>query len=345
LNQPGGLAMDAAGNLYVGDSGNGVVRRIDPKSGKMTTFAGTDAHAKGNPPPELSDSCDENGDGCEAVQAVLRSPRNVAVDQGNNIYISDFQTDTIRRVNARSGKITTYAGSRSGWSDISLHNPEGIAFDAKGNLYIADRRNNAVRKVAPHVNSGGRTIMTTIAGAGPDSPGCGGDGGKATSAKLTLPQDVAVDSAGNIYIVDSGCRKVRMIRPDGIITTVMGTGSSPGAGASMSTNPVPALSVPLGKPVGVQVDSKDNLYISDADECVVWFYDATSRQARVIAGTGHAAPRCVARQKQAGNECPATQVKLNGPYRVALDSRGNIYVPEHGGGSPNTIQVLSPILH
>jgi len=353
LFQPEGLAQDGAGNLYVADAGNNVVRSVNMSSGKMTTFAGTIGLTYKDANPALPAGCQKNGDACGPSQATFGSPRAVAVDQSGNIYISDFWSSTVRRIDASSGKISTYAGNAGGWSNTSLHNPEGIAVDSAGNLYIADRKNNAVRKVTPPATPGGQAVMTTIAGLGPDSPGCGGDGGKATAASLTLPQDVAVDTVGNVYIADSGCRKVRIITSDGNIATLVGIGGAPPVqGVAIPYNPAaqPPLSTNLVKPLGLALDASGRLYISDAGCDSIWLYDPAAQDVYAIAGMGpdtKTKPACAARTNDSGDGCSATQAKLNAAYRVAVDPTGKVYVPEHGGGTvpypPFTIRLLSPM--
>ena len=353
LYHPAALAMDGQNNLYVPDAGNNVVRRVDLATGKMTIFAGTVGLTNKKGSPSLLAGCQKNGDGCEAAQATFGSPRSVAVDKNGDVYIADYWASNIRRVDAHTGKVSTYAGSQTGWSETQLHNPEGIAVDAKGNLYIADRENNAIRKVAPPSVSGEPGAMTTIAGQGPDSPGCGGDGGAAVSARLSLPQDVAVDAAGNIYLADTDCRQVRRIAPDGIITTVAGAGGeapNPYTTIPRGGEPQAALAVHFYKPVGLALDSAGNLYISDAGFDTLWQYDPKTKQARVIAGMGPeptVGPACAARRNVWGDGCPATQAKLNAGYRVAVDAKGNVYIPEHGMGQaqypPYTIRQLTPV--
>jgi sugar lactone lactonase YvrE len=353
LFQPEGLAQDAAGNLYVADAGNNVVRTVNTVNGSMSIFAGTVGRTYRDDNPALPATCRKNGDGCGPALATFGSPRSVAIDAAGDIFISDFWSSTIRRVDASSGNISTYAGNAGGWSSTSLHNAEGIAVDAAGNLYIADRGNNAVRKVTPPAAPGSQAVMTTIAGLGPNSPGCSGDGGKAVAAALTLPQDVAVDAAGNIYIADTGCRKVRIITPDGNIATLVGVGGTPPApGDAIPYNPAPqpGLSAVLAKPVALTIDGAGHLFIADPWIDAIWLYDLAGLDAYVVAGMGpksRALAPCVAATNASGDGCPATQAHINAGYRVAIGPSGVVYVPEHGGGKnplpPFTIRMLTPV--
>jgi len=255
-------------------------------------------------------------------------------------------------VDASTGIITVYAGQLlGGWSNTQLRNPEGIAFDSQGNLYVADRNNNAIRKVIPPVPPAMRGTLTTVAGLGPDSPGCSGDGGPAAAATLNEPQDVAVDASGNIYIADAACRRIRMIGSDGKISTVVGTGagSGPEGPHPPFNGPADALQVNLGVPVGVKADSAGNLYISDSAFEVVWFYDQNSKTVSVIAGLAPGTKLCPDGSNGYGDGCVGPKAPLNVPYRVALDGNGNLYIPEQGGTSapmpPFAVRVLSGISH
>lgn len=189
---PIGVAVDAAGNVYVADYGNRQIRKINT-AGIISTFAGTGFPAY-------------SGDGGPAKLADINYPAGVAVDSSGNIYIADEMNNRIRKVN-KLGVISTIAGngaaSYSGdggpATAAELYWPVGVALDAQQNIYVADYQNNRVRKI----NTSG--IITTVAGNGYGAGGGGGysgDGGDATSAELYLPVSVAVNTLGNIYIAD-----------------------------------------------------------------------------------------------------------------------------------------------
>jgi trimeric autotransporter adhesin len=236
--QPDGLAIDAQGNTYV--TSNVGVRRID-SAGRISTYAGN---------LEIGYS----GDDGPAVQARVNFPGALATD-ANYLYIADTYNHRIRRVNA-SGIITTiagngvqgYSGSGAAGKSTGLNTPMGVAADGAGNLYIADTYNQRVRKLSA---SG---ILTDFAGNG--IAGSLGDGGAATSAQLWYPYGVAVDPAGNVIIASGG--QLRRVAPDGIITTIAGSGFSAYDGDG-------DLALNAGMlPWGVATDSAGRIYFSDA---------------------------------------------------------------------------------
>jgi sugar lactone lactonase YvrE len=195
LNGPGGVAIDASGNLYIADAGNERVRKVS-RSGIITTAAGNGVRGY-------------SGDNGPATSAQLFNPRNLAVDTSGNIYIAD-NNNVIRKVNT-SGIITTvagtgapgYSGDNGPASSAHLNGPEGMTVDASGNIYIADNFNNRIRKV----NTGG--IITTVAGNG--TSGYSGDKGPASGAQLNGPVGVAIDASGNLYIADGGNDRIRKV--------------------------------------------------------------------------------------------------------------------------------------
>jgi uncharacterized protein (TIGR03437 family) len=239
LNQPFGVALDAAGNLYIADAANNRVRKVS--NGTITTVAGS-----ANP--------GVSGDGGPATNASLYNPTQVAVDSSGNLYIADLGNNRIRKVSG--GTIMTVAGNQfQGFSGdgvpaagAALNLPSGVAVDSAGNLYIADTGNQRIRKV-----SGG--IITTVAGNG--TRGFSGDGGPAAGASFNSPTQVAVDSAGNLFIADLYNNRIRMVS-NGTISTIAGNGSQ-----GFSGDGGPPASASLSGPNDVAVDSAGNLYIAD----------------------------------------------------------------------------------
>ena len=212
LDSPEGLALDANDHLYIADTHNQRIRRVDLATGLIATVAGSGAGFA--------------GDGGAATAARLDLPTALAVDAAGNLYIADTENFRVRKIAAAGGVITTVAGNgRQGFSGdggaataASIDSPSGLAVDADGNLYIADTHNHRVRRVA--AASG---VMTTIAGTGAEA--FSGDDAAATAAALALPHGLSIDSGGNLYIADSANHRIRRI--DAVthaITTVAGDG-------------------------------------------------------------------------------------------------------------------------
>ncbi|NCX94789.1 MAG: hypothetical protein EBX41_00005, partial [Chitinophagia bacterium] len=243
LNEPVCVAVDASGNVYIADTHNNRIRKVNT-SGIISTIAGNGS------------SYGYSGDGGAATAASLYYPYGVAVDASGNVYIS-YNDNRIRKVNT-SGIISTIAGNGSnGYSGdggaataASLRSPNGVAVDASGNVYFADYYNYRIRKV----NTSG--VISTIAGNG--SNGYSGDGGAATAASLYNPQGVAVDASGNVYIADAHNHRIRKVNTSGVITTIAGNGSYGYSGDGGA-----ATAASLADPIGVAVDVSGNLYIAD----------------------------------------------------------------------------------
>jgi len=248
LNQPESVAVDPAGNLYIADTLNSVIRKVNA-AGIITTFAGNGRYAYA-------------GDGGRATKAALNQPSGVAVDSGGNLYIADTLNSVVRKVNA-GGDIATVAGDgTSAYSGdggpatrAALNQPAGVAVDPWGNLYIADTLNSVVRKV----NASG--AITTVAGNGTNA--YGGDGGAATNASLSQPAFVTLDSSGNLYIADSGNDVVRQVTATGLINTVAGGGSQSPQFADEATN---ASLLGTG---GLAFRGAGHLYIGDPGDAFV----------------------------------------------------------------------------
>jgi sugar lactone lactonase YvrE len=280
------LAFDSAGNLYIADSGDHLIREVD-LTGIINTVAGSGQEGF-------------SGDGGPAIQAQLDTPSGVAVDANGNLYIADTNNNRIREVSA--GTIHTIAGSGSaGFSGdngaataAKLDNPTALAIDGQGNLYIADTGNQRIRKLAG-------TTITTVAGNGFE--GFAGDGVAATTASLADPLGVAVDSAGNLYIGDTNNQRVRRVSAaTGNIATIAGTG------VMGYTGDGPALTTQLASPSGVAVDSAGNVYFADADNDLV--REISGGNVSTVAGTNL--------QGYAGDTGVATKAVLDTPRAVLL---------------------------
>jgi uncharacterized protein (TIGR03437 family) len=269
-----------------------------------------------------SGSGTNSGDGGPALKAGVPSPTGLAMDSSGNLYILQTPTGRIRKVSG-GGTITAYAGTGvSGFSgdggaatSAQLFPGHGIAVDSTGNLYIADLYNNRIRKVDP---SG---IITTFAGSGAANSlgqgGFSGDGGPATAAALNLPDAVAVDAAGNVYIADSSNYRIRKVdKNTGIITTVAGNGNVPQNKQTANDGGV-AKQVPIQQPTSLTVDAAGNLYISDGAR--VQKVD-TAGFIRTVAGTGTLG--------DTGDGGPGTSAEVKSVVGLAADNAGNLYISE-----------------
>jgi sugar lactone lactonase YvrE len=249
LDSPGGLAMDAAGNLFIADTHNHRVREVAGATGIITTVAGTGAAGF-------------SGDGAAATAARLDLPTALAVDAVGNVYVADMDNHRVRRIAAGTGVITTvagngvegFAGDGGSATAASIDSPNGLAVDSAGNLYIADTHNGRVREV-----SAATGIISTVAGTGAEQA-FGGDGGAATAAGLALPRGLTIDAAGNIYVADSGNHRVRRISAAGTITTVAGQGTEAFAGDG-----APAVAASLDSPRAVAMSPGGLLTLADTD--------------------------------------------------------------------------------
>ena len=295
INGPGGVGVDAQGNVYIADGGNARIREVNT-SGTITTVAG-------------NGSGGYSGDGGAATSAQIYQPSAVVADANGNIYIADAGNDVVREVNT-SGIITTVAGNGStGYSgdggaatSAELHGVYGVAVDASGNIYIPDFYNNRIRKV----NTSG--IITTVAGTG--TAGYSGDGGSATSAEIWNPVSIAVDASGNIYFADRSNNVVRKVNTSGIISTVAGNGSAGYSGDGGS-----ATSAQIWGPQGLTVDAYGNIYIGDNSNNRIRMVN-TYGIISTVAGNGAAG--------YSGDGGSATSAELRSPTGVAVNARGNL---------------------
>lgn len=274
VSSPGYVTLDGAGNLYIADSGNNVIRMINAATGVITTVAGNSGGAV------CGTKSDSVGDGCPAKQATLNLPEGVTLDGSGNLYIADTNNHRIREVSAASGTISTIAGSgftnsngTGGYNGdnitaitAELNFPYAVAFDAAGNMYIPDSANHRIREVL--AVSGAITAsstITTFAGTGlPGATACTATPVAATQAVVWSPSGVAVDAAGNVYIAETQNAAIRKVSAGtGLISTLIQNdcGSYYFDGAF-----VPQA---LYGPTGLYLDGSGDLYIADTLDMVV----------------------------------------------------------------------------
>jgi len=299
LDDPEGVAVDAAGNLFIADTDNGRIRKV-ATNGLITTVAGDGGYGY-------------SGDSGPATNASLYYPRGVAVDAWGNLFIADTDNVRIRKV-ATNGLITTvagdggygYSGNGGPATSASLYYPAGVTVDAAGNLFIADTDNVRIRKVAAN------GLITTVAGDG--GYGYSGDGGAATSASLYYPAGVTVDAAGNLFIADTDNMRIRKVGTNGLITTVAGNGStgSPGDGGA-------AANAHLSLPSGVAADNLGNFFIADTDNYRIRRVGSNGLITTVAGNGGYG---------YSGDGGAATAANLEYPYGVAVDGVGELFIAD-----------------
>lgn len=290
FNNPDGVSVDAAGNLYVSDAFNNTIRKIST-AGDVTSLAGD----------QTIGFKDGSGTGAE-----FYSPAGSAVDAQGNIYVADRGNNVIRKITP-DGTVSTYAGTgvagyrngaatsaylkNSSDSLATFNGPTGVAVDASGNVYVADRGNNVIRKILPT----GRTV--TVAG----NRVKGFIDGTDAAAYFNTPSGVAVDSKGDLYVTDAGNSALRKVTSAGVVTTIIGNPVQTGI---------------LNIPSALTIDANDNVFILDEGGRVfeynnnnALYFLAGSLTSGLTNGSG-------------------TSVQFNYPQSIAVDSKGNIYIAD-----------------
>jgi uncharacterized protein (TIGR03437 family) len=299
---PYSAVSDAAGNIYIADFNNHIIRRV-ALDGTISTYAGHPKHGG------------FSGDNGPAANADLNLPAALAMDASGNLYILDFGNQRVRRITP-AGIISTVAGNgRQGFSgdggpavsaSLSMQD-NGLAFDAAGNLYISDWANNRIRRVDK------QGIITTFAGNGRNT--YGGDGGPALQASLNQPTGLAFDKAGNLIIADYGNNRIRRITPAGVISTIAGTGSLGFAGDGGAPS-----QAQFRSPVAAVIDDTGNIFVSDR------FNFRVRRIAADLTSIGTAAGSGEYRLIPDGSR--AAEAFFDGPRGLAFDLQGNLLVAD-----------------
>ena len=247
LNFPGAVAVDGLGNLYIADTMNHRVRKVDAATGTISTIAGTGQHRW-------------SGDGGPATAAALNEPAALAVDDRGNLYIADQSNNRVRKVDLNTGLISTVAGTgETGYTgdgmpaaEAGISGPSGLAIGPDGALYIADTFSGRIRRIDPETG-----VISTVAGDGGEYRFSGMPNEFSTS--LSRPYGIALDAAGNLLITDSDSHLIRRWdRKKKIITRLAGSGQARFAGDGGDP-----LSGSLNYPFGVLVDGAGNVYIAD----------------------------------------------------------------------------------
>jgi sugar lactone lactonase YvrE len=297
---PTGLALDAAGNIYVADYGNNLIRKITP-AGIVSTFAGSGVQgsvnatgllASFNQPKGVAVDASGNVYVADSGSSLIRkitsagvvttfagtdstffSPSGIAVDAANNVYVADTGNDLIRKITP-AGTVSILAGTPStGVSNSVFDNPTGLAVDATGNVFVANYLDNVISEINP------AGIVTTFAGSGQQ----GANNGPDTAATFYFPNNVAVDANSNVYVADGVNNLIRKITPAGVVSTLAGSGA---AGAADSTG----IAASFNGPTGVAVDAVGNVYVADSNNNLIRKITPAG-VVSTIAGNGEAGSR------------------------------------------------------
>ncbi|MGO8794943.1 MAG: hypothetical protein ACLQLC_08980 [Candidatus Sulfotelmatobacter sp.] len=350
LSDPAGVANDAAGNFYIADSDNSVIRVVNTGTSSITINGvtipagdvqtivgnGTDCALSLTPTPPFC------GDGGPALSAMLNSPESVFVDASGNIFIADTNDSLIRVVNTGTATITiagvsvapgaieTVAGNGipgylgdTGLATLAeLNGPFGVFVDSAENIFIADTSNDVIREVT--ASSG---VINTVVGTGvecTDPATACGDGGLATAAQLSSPAGVFVDVAEDIFIADTFDSRIREVTAsNGIINTVAGNG-----GRGYSGDGAAATAANLDTPYGIFVDLSGDIFIADTDNAAIREVVAATGFIQTVAGIAPVAPLTTATPGFSGDGGQATSAELNSPQGVFGTASGALYIAD-----------------
>lgn len=303
FNQPIGLAVDAAGNVYVADFENHRIRKVSP-TGTVSTLAGdgTAGFADGN-----------------GTAAKFLGPRDIDVDASGNLYIADAFNNRIRKITP-TGTVSTIAGDGTRGSadgngvSAQFDGPSGIAVDAAGNMYVADNINHRIRKITPT-----GTVSTLAGDTSTVGSSLGSTDEVGPEARFNVPNGIAVDAAGNVYVADTGNNRIRKITPDGTVSTLAGSSSgfTDGVGTAARFN----------DPAGIALDAGGNIYVADSDNNRIRKITSTGTVSTVAGGT-----------LQGFTDGSSTTARFHSPSGIAVDAAGTIYVADRQNHSIRKIQ-------
>jgi sugar lactone lactonase YvrE len=303
FNNPIGLALDAAGNVYVADKYNHTIRKVTP-AGVVTTFAGAASIAG-------------NSDGAGGV-ARFRFPFGLATDSAGNVYVGGYVSHTVRKITP-AGVVTTLAGLAGDRGSVDgtgilarFSDPLGVATDSGANVYVADRSNHTIRKITP------AGVVTTLAG----SPGVAGSAdGTGGGASFNHPAGVATDSGGNVYVADTDNHTIRKITSAGVVTTLAGSAGSPGGADGTGS------AARFDSPELVATDSSGNVYVTEDNAQTI----------RMITPAAVVTTVAGVRTDLGDTNGSIAGARFYGPAGLAVDRDGNIYLAEYANSTVRKI--------
>ena len=308
FSQPAGVTVDSAGNVYVADTANSTIRTVTSLA-EVSTLVGLAGS------PGSADGAGSN--------ARFNNPFGVAVDTNGNVFVADSENDEIRMV-TQGGEVSTIAGSPGNVGSVDgtgtnaqFYFPQGVAVDSAGNVYVADTDNYTIRMIA---RVGADCVVSTIAGSAGNYGSADGTG---TNAMFSFPKSVAVDSSGDVYVADSWNNSIRKITPVGtnwVVSTIAGSAGIYGSVDGTGTN------AQFYFPYGIAVDRAGNLYVAEAGNDTI--RKITPVGTNWVVSTIGGLPGIPGSADGAGNAA-----RFSGPFGIAVDSAGTIYVADSGSGT------------